>query len=1031
MLHTRSRWLLAANRPPFGRAALCGGPPWESHAFSGFPIGEARLLAFANGRGGAEPQRDPMDIIAQGMAPPEGGQRTPASPDVPNLLQQETHGAVQGAVGGAEQVRPSAELAERAENAHKAFNEVFELFNTVDPEAIEKIDAKLRSDFAAKGQKFPEEDPIDEHDPQAAVKKLSRNQHRRQEHDRSSDLWQALKKSGELEDWEDMMTKIRTEQKKLAGMKTIAGDMQKWEQGELTPDQFVGLVTSLYKDQDNGLEVIKNVRDFIASQDPADLAALERPSQEGEMMTALEQWKKGGITPSKFRDAVAGYLGTESPETLEAMEQVMGQHAETIRLWESQDPNKQAINESDKQQVIRELSEAAHAADMQQRIERNRELRKQMSDIARLDDISRVTNDHLKMWEGKIQEIKKLMQDRMTELEEKGLRKREEDVHAAQASGHGVKFFESLGIKFYSVNDILEAFKQVKEAYTKTYHDHVHHKGAALAKNVGGIAKYLPFASGIDIVLNEQLEAANKKSTNEFKEYLKEQNFTFKQLFDGPNALMETEHHDVNHVRGILEYAASRGWLYDIDACLTDDRKTVLGHDLHGMLTDWDESQVLNYYTLLRGQNSSGREEEIKKGENRVHDIENIPFYISEIDRELEKGNIWAATGFAQRAVERGLIGEVTPWLSTAFFRRMREDPILRRFMPRMALDKIGQLSLYRTAFTLGHFKGERRQLEQWLRSGKDIREAGALGKVISATEQDIKSKCSADLSTEQGKHLLDRLVGKVLSTETLSKDTVIEGKSLRDLVGWKAGETVSILDDRYNAYRNSGYIQQLGDLMPGVEKEDIDYFQNRCENMLTSVRHIDQIFQPDGRGGLSHADRAAHFMTQILLYYKELDDAGLHGEAESFRREMGAKLATSITKSVADSRSPGIEKEPLRGPLAGKFGLGTLLYEGFIDIQPIIDSYFYKRGGAELARSLLEENSKQVGADGLLFDLRAARERYEKPTSVAEKQAAERQLNTILQGWRAKLQGATGRPPVLARAERKEPTAGRGERAA
>lgn len=447
---------------------------------------------------------------------------------------------------------------------------------------------------------------------------------------------------------------------------------------------------------------------------------------------------------------------------------------------------------------------------------------------------------------------------------QKKLKEIQDDKTVAQANKKS--FFGSIGIRFYSAYEIFEAFSMVTKAYQESFKEHTHLKASGLAQSGGNVARFLPFAGDIQQTLNLQLDKANDEVKDNFVKFLENRRVNFRGLFD-PGGELDRNKHDPNRARAVLEYAASRGFLWDIEE--SDKRtKIVAGIPLETILpSQWTQAQKDAYYDGLRNKNASGQMEEKKKGENLVASAENIPIIIREIQSEMRKRHFWSAFGMMEVAIKKGKVGHVNPWLATTIFMEMRKGDAVK-YIPKSFFDQIGGLGLGQPGFTMQFFKVDKNELAVWRerrKSGVDapIDETGVLGNIIAQIEKEF-----ADVPEEKRAEL----VAQVLAGQ---------------LIRYK-GKNISLFESKYNEYRH-GILRNPYAGAPNMQVDD-DFFAEPSEvilydgtNIMTILRISNEAFSQQGK--------AVNFMRNIIDRYDALENAGMTEAMNEFKNDMRIKL--------------------------------------------------------------------------------------------------------------------------------------------
>lgn len=447
-------------------------------------------------------------------------------------------------------------------------------------------------------------------------------------------------------------------------------------------------------------------------------------------------------------------------------------------------------------------------------------------------------------------------------------------------------------IRRYSLEDIYHGVKKYWEALHHAWEHQGEIKSSAIADAIGNGMRWLPFyGEETALQLNQTLRSKNREKTEQEKKHLEHSDKEWHELFgaDGHGGLLHEYIHGANYdnARAVLEYAASRGWLYDIDHSMGAGPKLVFGNSIDAICADWTPAERTNYYTLLRTQNASGRESEIKKSEERIHQIGEVPVFIAEMERELNKYNLWAVVGIAQRAMDRGLIGEVAPWLATTVLEKLRSDPVLRGLADEQFFDKIGTLSAYNTAFTLGWLKNERKTLRRWTAfSDENYFESTNIGRACKQIEEDI---CRVDSSYEREdrKGELRQTVSQILTGQIVNV----------------SGTPFCIFQNRYTWYRDActHSFAEPAD----AYKEDSDYYIEKTEQWLNPENVYKKILDHTSTGVFAKEALAKPFITKLIKQAQDLKNSGMPDAYENYMREQRQKI--DLWASGLDSHGAGV----------------------------------------------------------------------------------------------------------------------------
>jgi hypothetical protein len=629
-----------------------------------------------------------------------------------------------------------------------------------------------------------------------------------------------------------------------------------------------------------------------------------------DVSDVMARWQDGDMEPDRFISNMSLHLSaSEFPDheaIISSLKTYAREHFSEFQQWNT-------LNESSKLVIIADLNRIAHFNDIRTIVSE------------RLDEYAAGTEQYRDAIEAMITAARL---DKGTEKE-----------------SHGGGFFKDLGIMFVSPLECWEAFKKVKDAYKHAWHERFELKVNILADKVG---KAIPdnsyMAGSVKLNLEKGIDSANQKVTNEFKEFLEKGNFTFEQLFiehHGPAAL----HHNLaepNNARAILEYAAGRGWLYDINDFDAEGARTICGYSIDEALQDWgnDENKKKNYIIDLRGQNSKGRDKEISDGKSREYTTNAAPKFIKAINREMDAKNYWAAVGIAQRAIDRGLAGEISPWIATTVMRYLREDPVTRKFMNIDIIDEFGKICLGHSSRTLAYLKFDRHKLNAWKQKDEPLEKADSMmGNIQLRIEHEIKTKSGKNFETKEEKIELDHMVAQVLAAQ---------------IVLVKPGVYVNVFEPSLVSYVAS--ISNQGN--SSIKDEDDDYFRNVSDVILADPDVYKRILDVTGSGQFSNGDKATNFINTILELRDEMKKKGLVVAAQNLENITKDKLKKWLTQWIRESRGGPVFNAMMpdqRCPV-----IYRLIQEELIDYQFVEDSCTQIVDGSPLlAQSLIEQLAK------------------------------------------------------------------------
>ncbi|MBI3336649.1 hypothetical protein HYZ98_03745 [Candidatus Peregrinibacteria bacterium] len=608
-----------------------------------------------------------------------------------------------------------------------------------------------------------------------------------------------------------------------------------------------------------------------------------------ETVHTIQTFRSGSISPTKLAEWLTTYIantGEKGPEQdrwkgtaktlVDRIENRKGRNPLTTLAidkmdggdkWQTQNASTQTEIDQEIQAIIKETEEIVPVDDL----------------LALIDTNRRTLQEQV------IQDGLQKMDDALKGMEE-NLTKVQQDKKITSEKKQG--FLESIGLKFYSALEIWEAFKMLKEAYIESYRQRTRLNASGLAQSAGNVVKLFPFAGDIQQVLDSQLEEANEKIKNGYMSFLKGRYVSFRGLFD-PGGELDRNRHDINRARAVLEYAASRGWLWDIDES-SESSMTVAGQSLSQFLPKhWNQQQQTQYFQLLQTQNRSGQGKEKEDGKNQASTAEDISVIIPKIIEKMQDRNFWYAFGMAEAAMVKGKVGEVSPWLAATFFNEMRKSDTMKYF-PKSLIDQLGGLGLGHPGFTLQTFKLERHPNARFNTTGWNtwrsqkqnnidapIERVSNFSRAFHMIEHDL-----ADVPEEQRM----RLIAKVLAGQVVEYD----------------GKKFSIFSSKYKFYRDP-MIKQVYEAEFDAKKADHDFFGEESEVILYGPKAIADLLTISNQKFVN-TTKATNTLRNILDRYDQLIKADLLEDAKEYQHDMRRKFHAYLRQgTINDTRTEAI----------------------------------------------------------------------------------------------------------------------------
>lgn len=488
------------------------------------------------------------------------------------------------------------------------------------------------------------------------------------------------------------------------------------------------------------------------------------------------------------------------------------------------------------------------------------------------------------------------------------------------------------GVNFYSISEVMSVFSKITKAYSDAWTERTNRRENQMVSQVAEIVPKWPFG---ETVKNSLLRGADSElaspDEDELK-YLQTNRIQFYDLFKegGRMDQMYYKTSTTKKALAILDYAAERGWLFDIRKSDNRTRKILFGkYDLYTLLPSyWSEPRKSEYYLSLSTKNTGGIDHEIDHEYKGVHSVEKAPMFIEKFEHELHHMNYWGAIGIAKRALERGLASEIGPWLATTFIAHFEHNPLARRYAQNPEIfDKLGLLTFQNSFSTVSYFKWDRKSWLSYAENEKmSVKNAGVLGRTFGLIKEEILLK-THDHPPKPSK--MNSMIAQVMA-----------GK----IVDVGGGKYVTIFDPKFAPF-NAGPGKQSQ--IENIQKEDPDYYTDISDNIHADETVIKNgILAVTGSGAFQMKERAGYYAERLIQVYKEHKAKGLNTAAENFRSIIKPKLEAWLDFWYRDTRSQSLVGERFgkgNTDLQGKSIVVTLVKEGLIDFRLIEDAYHGK----------------------------------------------------------------------------------------
>ncbi len=417
-------------------------------------------------------------------------------------------------------------------------------------------------------------------------------------------------------------------------------------------------------------------------------------------------------------------------------------------------------------------------------------------------------------------------------------------------------FYQDLGITWMTPMQMYMGWKKYWET-RKAAQDERDRRAAvkfaqAVGDFVGMISPFKQFENDVQQTLKATDDGEDNKAKSGFMDLLKSNNATFDTLF-GPGGEYEKNQHDCNRTRAVLEYAASKGWLYHMDR----KNHTVMGKKLIAGRTvppGESSSDIENYIDSLKTDDTTGGQNSRKNGQNKISSDETWDPIVQTFKQQLDEHNYWSAIGVMEAAIGRGKNAATVPTLAAMFIRHLRNDPIGRANISGDMVDQIAGISFNNVTwgyFALAETDGnKKKKLVQWARNAGNheasLSSIGGIGVAIEHLEKEIR-RLGGNITTDK----MDELVGRALAGQVLKEPS------------WS--EAISIFDDKYKEYRG-----WLAGADPG-KVAGLEDFKQDSEAILVQGQGLKKILLLTSQGRFTNDAFATAFLADLVTKHEQL----------------------------------------------------------------------------------------------------------------------------------------------------------------
>jgi hypothetical protein len=544
----------------------------------------------------------------------------------------------------------------------------------------------------------------------------------------------------------------------------------------------------------------------------------------------------------------------------------------------------------------------------------------------------------------------------------------EEEVAAAKAELQSEGIHLHLGISFYSINQFLGSFKDIKDAAKSQIEQWNKQKEATLAPKLSHLFSWIPGGGAVQLELDAQFADSEGKIQKQYADYLASRNISLKQIISD-RGLLHQNRNNGNKFWAIVEYMAKNGWLYDFKKGENGTTPSVFGYKLQvgsTLPSSWANNPDLlpNNLVSVEQANRRGSNDEMERGEKRAAREENMNSMLQFMDGELDDMNYWAALGVMKTIWKKAKTGEAATWSTVAFMNTIRngteKGTMMRKYFPIEALDAI-TFSVLSPVQSPSFIKFEKNKINKWQRDlNLPFEKAGKLAAVVKAVQEDIEQA-----QREAGRNYLpkgetvDRLIARVLAGQTLDKKKF----------GWRRSISIFMDKPAYNGYH------EMFEPQDGISPKDTDteFFNEQndgSEALLGNGGTYGAIFKATTTGNYDNSTHAKLFLDQILVRHDTLspeNDPALAPVQERFRADIEKKMNGVFVKQFSHDASAKLALD------ASKLAKG----------KPLFFAEFFRRGLANprvLIRMLADEKSQPLALK-IMSQLRSFPRSKDDPT--------------------------------------------------
>lgn len=429
-------------------------------------------------------------------------------------------------------------------------------------------------------------------------------------------------------------------------------------------------------------------------------------------------------------------------------------------------------------------------------------------------------------------------------------------------------------VQWVKIKHLKKAFEELMESKKELKKRKEREKIASAALAMGKLTYWIPGMGGKDLLqtLEEQQE---KKKTELVEAYKKElgdnrNDYTFTDLFgkDGESGILKeyVKKHDSNRTRAVIEYAASKGLLFDIEGVDWKEYQFPGGYNIRQLVSpDWNDTQVGKYFDGLAFSNQKGKANASKAGEDYVQGRGTADGYIEPFTESINGLGIWFAKGIADKAMKKVSDGEMSARLTLAITDAWEHNPLFRKYVPKEWLDNlcgsgkqmlIGMTKFEKDAFLNGAKKGETDLTK--IDTGGEKPRKSSLGQLIVASRNYLFQKDPSLRAMYENKKTRDDFLRNYQSKLLASQLVELPNKTMATI---------------YSQELRPYHIKYGADMMRDAPVNDLgdDFFIKRSEIIRGNAALMKAVGQVN-TNGFTYSTKARYFFSHIISARDEIE---------------------------------------------------------------------------------------------------------------------------------------------------------------